>query len=350
MIKTIIKHPWLTGALLAIFALSGTVAHAQYAHNPFFDHTVELWHTYAIEIMNVRLAALAAFDDVPEELLEEAEDLVEEDLPRFKGSLAASDAPLAHALEEALEEVIEVAETDDSDALKEAIARARELTWRADAALVPGEMAARPEFVAAVVAKLVLNDDGVAEAYEDAVEEELWEYPNGWAALQRVRELWQQLRPLASTEQAFEIEDALQRLAELFPSPVPPDLEGADPEAGEDPGRQLVSTLEVVANAYLYPERELGRVADVVTSAVRKAQAAYEAGQVDLAWERVMLADFYYHENLRRLFELIVPDVHGRISEALESLLEGFEEAEADTEEFDGLLAELEQGRTLLGL
>lgn len=334
--------------LLAVgTALGGQTAYAQYAANPFFDYTVELGHAHAAEIIGVRLTALAAFDEVPEELLEETEKVLTREYPRLAGSLQAVSPGLAADLHAALVDVLALAEQGDTEALAPAIARAQQLARAAYAALVPVDIAARPEFVGAIVAKLVLADDGVAESFEEAVEEELWEYPNGWAALQRVKQLWAGLRPLATDAQAFEIDNAIERMEEFFPTVTPPNLQAADPEAGEDPGRQIVTTLEGVVQAFLYPERELGRVAGLVRELVVDGQAAYEAGDVDVALERVLLAQFHYRENLRRLFDLILPHVHAQVMDAFDAL--SADVAGAGAAAFESLLQALDEGRMLVG-
>lgn len=334
-------------ALMIGLALSGQSAHAQFTHNPFFEETVALGHAHAAEIIGVRLSALAAFDEVPEDLLEETEKTLTREFPRLHGSLRAVSPGLANDLQQALEVVLDLGEQGDVEALAPAIARAKQLARAAYSALVPAELAARPEFVGAVMAKLVVADDGVAEGFEDAAEGDIWEYPNGWAALQRVKQLWAGLKPLASDAQAFEIDDAIARMDDIFPTAAPPNLQGADPEAGEDPGRQIVSTLEGVVDAFLYPERELGRVVTLVGDLVADGQAAYEAGNADIALERVLLAEFHYRENLRRLFDLLMPHVHEQVTDAIGAIKADIDEAGADA--FQSILQGLEEGSMMLG-
>lgn len=338
----------LVAALLVMgAALGGQAVHAQFDQNPFFEHTVALGHAHAAEVIGVRLTALAAYGEVPAELVEQTSKVLTREYPRLAGSLRAVAPGLADDLYGALEDVIRLGEQGDVDALAPAIARAQQLARAAYAALVPAELAARPEFVGAVTAKLVLANDGVAEGFEDAAEGEIWEYPNGWAALQRVKQLWEQLRPLASDAQAFEIDDAIARMEEFFPTVTIPNLDGADPEAGEDPGRQVVSTLEGVVQAFLYPERELGRVGGMVGELVAEGWAAFEAGQTELAVERVALAEFHYRENLRRLFDLIMPHVHQQVTDAFAALTTDVDEAGAEA--FESLLEALDEGRMMLG-
>lgn len=327
--------------------MGGQAAYAQFDQNPFFDHTVSLGHAHAAEVIGVRLTALAAYGDVPAELVEQTSKVLTREYPRLAGSLQAVAPGLAADLYGALEAVIELGEQGAVDSLAPAIARAQQLARAAYAALVPAELAADPAFVGAVMAKLVLANDGVAEGFEEAAEGEVWEYPNGWAALQRVKQLWAQLRPLATDAQAFEIDDAIARLAESFPTVTIPNLDGADPEAGEDPGRQVVSTLEGVVQAFLYPERELGRVGGMVADLVTEGLAAFEAGESGLALERVALAEFHYRENLRRLFDLIMPHVHAQATDAFEALMSDMDEA--GTAAFESLLEALSEGRMMLG-
>lgn len=358
MKKTIdaLKRPGLAlaAALLLAAAMGGQAAFAQYVYNPFFDYTVAVGHGFATEVMGIRLAALAAFEDEDDldDMLEQTEKVLERDYPRIAGSLKLVSPGLAEDLYEALEEVLELAEDEEFDELEGAIQRARQLIRAAYAALVPADVAERPEFVAAVVSLLMLADDGVAEGYEDAVEAEeeddIYEYSNGWAAFQRVKELWAHLRPLASELQALEMELTLARIEEFYPSVTPPDFSGADPEALEDPARQVVTTLEGIVQAYLYPERELGRVADVVAEFLAGGLQAYEAGLTELALERALWANFFYRENLRRLFDLIVPEAHAEITEAFEALGEDIDEAGAEA--LRTALKALNDARAVLGL
>lgn len=338
---------FLALAFVMGLGLAGSPVQAQFEHNPFFEHTVALGHAHAAEIIGIRLEALAAFDEVPEGLLDETQKTLTREFPRLHGSLLAVSPGLAADLHGALEEVLELGSQGNVEQLALAIDRAHRLARAAYSALVPEQLVNNPQFVGAVMAKLLVADDGAAEGYEDAAEGDVWEFPNGWAALQRIKRIWPSLKVHASDAQVFEIEDALARLDELLPTAVPTNLDGADPEAGEDPARQAVSTLENVLQAFLYPERELARVGRLVQELVDQGKGAYETGHPELALERVMLAEFYYRENLRRLFDLLMPDVHAQITGA-------FSEIKADVGQagvsvFDALLEGVEEGLVMLG-
>ena len=66
------------------------------------------------------------------------------------------------------------------------IAKARALLSEAYDLLIDPALQATPVFTGAVLANMLLANDGVAEAYEDAIHE-LWGFPNGWGSLQRIR-------------------------------------------------------------------------------------------------------------------------------------------------------------------
>jgi hypothetical protein len=320
--------------------LHGAVA--QYANNPFFEHTKPLAFAYGAEMIGIRLAALTAIGDPPEDFLEETEKTLTRDLPRFMGSLEAQDASLAQQLEAALGEVLE---TQDEDAIE----RARDLSQQAQDLLVPAELQRDPAFVGALMAKLLLADDGVAEGYEDAAEGDIWEYPNGWAALQRVKEMWEEVRPTAPEEIQFEIDDMLQFIDELYPSPVPPDEFRGDPEEAEAPAHRIVGFLEETTDAFLYPGRDLGQLAGLTHRLVQGGCEAYEGGQARIGVERVTAANFYYREYLRRLVDLLAPELHENATNLFGQLLAEDAEPEAATAQCQELLETLGEAQEMLG-
>ena len=133
---------WNTIAALIVLSPMFQVALAQFANNPFFDHAEALGIAHGIEMLDIRLAALAAADDPAEEEIEAA---LRKDFPRFKGSLSGQDPSFALELEESLEALLERVEDEDKS-FEEAVQAARELTSRARDLIVPADLLRRPRF------------------------------------------------------------------------------------------------------------------------------------------------------------------------------------------------------------
>jgi hypothetical protein len=300
-----------------------TTASAQYANDPFFDHTLAVSQAFGLERILLRLhAAEELGDDIEDEFEEQIEKLLGRDFGRFAGSLAELDAELAEELREALDEVEEAFE--DGDDLAGPIERARELTLRAYDLLIPAELRSSPAFIGAVLADLLLADDGVAEAYEDAAEEELWEYPAGWGALQRVLVLWGEIEHLASDERREDAQEMFAELALIYPSPVPPAEIVGDPEEAEAPSQRLTGIIEEVVDANLYMGRDLGRLAEHLAEAlVAPACVAFEAGRDDVATEHLYAVRDPYRKHLRRLLDLIAPEIHEPLAGHIDSMSRG---------------------------
>lgn len=329
-----------TVTALAALLAAPAGAHA-YTRAPVFEHPVELGQVYGLERMGVRMGALLAFDDPPADLVEEAEKMLARDLPLFMGSLSMADPETAAALAAAVDELLSTARAGgDLEAPAAAVA---ELADTARAALVPDDLRASAPFRAALLAKLVLDDDGVAEAYEDAAGGDEWEYPAGWSALQRVKVLWEDLRPLADDNAAFEIDDMLKELDALLPQAAPPERFVGDPEEPEAYAHRLVGFVEVVADAGLYPSRDLGRAAGLVIDLATEGCAAYGDGEPALGRERASLAQFHYAEVLRRPLGMLAAEEHAIATDAL-AVLRGEPDQAAAEAACDDLLAALEKG------
>lgn len=344
-----ILRSWAVTLLGFWVAFGMQSAQAQFTEDPFFEHTELLSFAYGTEMISIRLSALAAIDEPDEEFIEEVEEALEEDLPRFVGSLEAQDPELAQQLEAALEEVINAAEAGAE--LAELVQRAQDLTRQAQTLLVPLEVLDNPSFRAALMTKLLLAEGGVAEGYEEAAEGEIWEYPGGWAALQRVKDLWEGLRPLATETQVFEVEDMLRTLNELFPSPLPPDdIERGDPEEAEAPSHRIVGFLEEITSASLYPDRNRGELFALTRSLVEAGCTAYGENQAHIGRERIVAANFYYEDYLGGMVELLAPEVHAEVTERMNVLVEGTLETQQLRDQCKEIPEQLEQAQRLLGV
>ncbi len=307
--------------LAAAAATLMAVAPAQ--AEPFFENMTLQSQAYGLELVGVRLTLVEAFDPVPTELEESLEGFFDHDLPRFMGTLASLEPALADELAAALENVVEGVEageveaTDLADA-QAAIARAYDL-------IVPADRRT-PAFWGAVVTDLLLGEPGVAEALEEALEEgEVWEYPLGWAALQRVEVLWSELAPLASDEEASFGRQYLDILGAIYTSPEPPAVLPANPEEAEGPAQSLVGIVESVVDASLYTGRDFGRLAAELAVETGAACTAYAAGDDAIAVETLFAVSTHYDANLVDMLELFDPDLAEVTGGILQALL-GLEE------------------------
>jgi hypothetical protein len=292
--------------LAALAAAVLAVAPAQ--ADPFFDDMILQSQGFGLEMVAVRLHAIEQFDPIPEGLDEVSEGFFEDDLPRFMGTLRAADPFVADGLAEALEAVEEGVEDGEVSLLALAYARA----WQAVAydVLVPAS-ARTPAYWGAIAADLLLADGGVGEAMEEAIAEgEIWEYPGGWAALQRLEWIWGQLAPLASAEEASFGRQYLDILHELLPTAQIPDVFPANPEEAEAPAQSLVGVFESVTDASLYTGRDLGFLAGYLADLVAPACELYAAGDDELASETAFAVRPHYRKHLRRLLDLVAPEVH----------------------------------------
>lgn len=337
-----------------LVVVTGAVAfaqeHQEYGADPFFDHTLRQSQAYGLEMTRVRLALV---DNIAaplhEDLVEQVEKMTERDATRYIGSLRQAAPQLAAELMEALEQVAEEAEEGQYDA--RSVSRARRLLDEAESTLFDAATLASSDYIGALMADLILADDGVAEAYEDAVEEELWEYSNGWAALGRTDELWQELRPLATAQQKADVEEMLAQLADLYPTPTPPENLSPNPEEAEDPAQRLVGLLEEVVNASLYSGRDLPRLAAHLTGVAEGACQLYAAGDAEIATEYINAVRDPYRKSLRRLLDLLAPEVHAEIAIRLDALTgredEPYPADPAAT--CQELLESMEQSQAILG-
>jgi hypothetical protein len=194
------------------------------------------------------------------------------------------------------------------------------------------------------MASLLLDEGGVAEGYEEAVEGEAPAYTTGWFALQRVKALWDGLAPQATPEQAGDVGAMLAILDGLFPTEALPARLSPDPEQAEAPAQMLVGLLEGVADADLYPGRNLAAAAGLVHSIAAGACARIEAGDDDVGAEELRIAGAYYDQTVADTLVVLAPDAGAAIAESLDSLDEG----EATTGPCAPLLAALEAGREAL--
>lgn len=306
------KRSTLLGALAMGCMLLPASGFAQYTNSPFYDHTVALSQAYGLEALGLRLDLATAFSPpYDEELAETIEGVSGLDHARFKGTLEQRDSALATALAAALADVADQVE-EGGDAV-EAVSEARELLGKAYALLIPADLEDTRAFKAGVIINLLLAEGGVAEGYEEAVENsEPWEYPSGWAALQRVKALWAEVAGPASPQQLADGEEMLELLDTLYPQAEPPaSVAGLNPEEAESPAQRLGGIVETVADADLYPGRDLGRLAGHLSEVTAEVCSAY-AEQPEIAAETIYAVYDLYAAHLAEVAVLFASDAEQR--------------------------------------
>jgi len=296
-------------------------AFAQYTNDPFYDHTVQLSQAHGLESIGLRLDLAAAFTAPYDgELVETIEGMTGTPLARFNGTLAESNPELAQALAAALHEVSEAVE-DGVDATA-AIAEARELLEQAYSAVISVTLRDDPAFNGGIIINLLLAEEGVAEGLEEAVENnEPWEYPNGYVALQRVKALWQEIKGTATEERLGDGQEMLDLLDTLYPQAEPPtSLAGLNPEEAEGPAQRLGGIVEEVVNADLYPGRDLPRLVTHLAEVTAAACAVYPE-QAEVAAETIYAVYDLYAAHVEQVAGMFAPEVQDEASELFEQLI-----------------------------
>lgn len=330
--------------LIAAFAIATLgVGQAQYAAAPHFEWTVLQSQTYGLELVAQRLRVVSAFEaSLDDDLLEQVEAMLESDAPRFLGTLGKRDAGLAEALVSALEEV--EAQAEEGEDATDAVAEARALLERAYDVVVPIGVRRSPAFVGALISDLSLGEGGVAEGYEEAADDELYEFSSGWAALQRVKELWRQIAWAADAGQRADVQEMLDLLDGVYPTAEPPEAILGSPEEAEAPSQRLVGLLESVVDASLFPGRDMPALAAHLAEAIAPACGAYERGNDAEALEIVFAVGDLYVKHLAGFLAFMAPEVHEEGAEVIAALTglepegedeeeEGEEEDESDEDE-----------------
>lgn len=338
----------LAGALLGAFALLATAtaaAQTAYGEAPFHEHAVPLAQAAAVERLAAQARSLAAVPQPSAELVKDAENMRTRDLPLFLAGLSAGSPETAETLDAAIDDLLERAGSgeDVSDLAREVMG----LADHARTVLLPEELSDRAAIRAALMAELLVSESGVVEAYEEAVEGDTWRYSAGWASLQRVKELWRDLRAEAPQEAAREINELIAHLDGLFPEATPPEQFAADPEEPEPHAHRLVGFLETVVDADLYPGRDIARAAALVHDIAAAGCGSLATGEIKRGNEELAVAETYAEEILQPLV-VLAPEAHEAAEKGFARLKVGAEGDKAETECAE-LLAALEAGRIALG-
>jgi hypothetical protein len=319
------------GAVALGATLLPATAFAQYTHDPYFEQTVVQSQAFGLEVIGLRLALAEKFaPPFDDELVEQIESMTGADLARFSGTLGHHDPELASSLADALDAVEDaVGAREDATAV---VKNAQELLAKAYATVIGTEVTDAPSFKAAVLVNLLLAENGVAEGYEEAVENrEPWEYPNGWAALQRVKVLWTEIKPLGAEQRQTDGQEMIDALDALFPDAGPPEsVAGWNPEEAESPAQRLSGIVEEVADANLYPDRDLPRLAGHLSDITAKACEAYAAGDAAIAAESLYAAFDHYQSHLYDTAGLFAPEVQDKVSELFGALINAGDDDDDD--------------------
>lgn len=341
-----------TAAAVAAFLVTPAVAGAQdsYANAPFRDTPVQLAQAAALDRIAAFAKALAAAgplaeadadgDDQAEGEDEEGGPL--DDFALVRGSLAEKAPEVGQRLAGAIGAMVE-----GGGEATEAAAEVPALVEAARDKLLLAEAVAAPHFGAALMSSLLLDEGGVAEGYEGAVDGRALAYSTSYFALERVKALWEGIAPAASPEQVADVGEMLTMLDALFPGGKRPEALSADPEQAEAPAQQLVGLLEAVTDADLYPGRDLPGAADRVRDIVVAGCEALDDGDADVGLETLTIAATYYGSTLADTLVVMAPEAGDAIAENLESVQES-EPGEA-VEACPPLLDALAAGRKALG-
>jgi hypothetical protein len=107
----------------------------------------------------------------------------------------------------------------------------------------------------------------------------------------------------------------------VYPSVRPPEAITGDPEEAEAATQRMVGILEGMTGADLYPARNLGNLAEQLAAMVDVGCAAYAAGEDLVAVESIYAVRNPYRKNLRRLLDLIAPEIHRPAAAHLDALI-----------------------------
>ncbi|MEJ1161714.1 hypothetical protein [Prosthecomicrobium sp. N25] len=346
-----------TCVALALTALLVAPASGQEtsARSPFRDQSVALAQAAALERIEAAGRGLAVTAAVragaggppgPQDL--EGEDEIKASLAvavqQVRASLAAADPETAAALGDAVSAVLAEDEADGrADPRRAGLAA---LAQRGRAALVPPELGDDPGFRAALVAALLLDEGGVADAYEEAVGGERAAYAVGFAALDRVRVHLSALQPRLGGDEAAALAAAVSALADLFPTPTAPSALSPDPEDAEALAQQLVASLETAVGADLYPGRDFADAAAVIRDLAGDGCAAVAGGAGAAGLERLAIARSYYLRTISAPLKVVAPELAKRIRAGLYPVRDG--EGDAMAAACPDLLDALAAGRSVL--
>jgi hypothetical protein len=314
---------------LGAFALGATLlpadALAQYAHQPFFEQTVPESQALGLETIGDKLLLATTFSaPLDHELVDQLDDMTEADLGRFFGTLQSKDKKLASSLSKALDAVADTA-GDGKDAA-DAVKTAQALLAKAYDTVLAKKLRDDPSFKAGLMVNLLLADNGVSEG----------DYSDAWAALQRVKQLWSELKPLGTAQRQADGEKVIEELDKLFPSATPPkSMAGRTDDDAEDPAQRLASIMEEVAGSDLYPDRDLPRLTGHLADVTAVACTAYAKGRDKIAAESLYAAFDHYSGHISETAGLVEPELQKKVSALFGKLINAKDDDDDDAKDDD---------------
>lgn len=298
-----------TGLLLLSAWLFGAAFGQGYTHSPFFEETARHSHNWALVSLDVGLYVFENVETDDMDIYDEAVELMEDALRAIQARLHEADAELHEELDDVIEDLEDA--VDDDEDFNRLVPEARVLVDRVTELLADPELDDDPVALGALLSRLLLAEGGVAEGWEELFDDDIGEYVVGWAALQFVWPLWEKMEAFADENQAFEVRDSLDYISEeLLADYVPrEDWRMLDEEAGEAAAHRIVSYLERIADATLFPDRDLGAVAGLTEDLAGQACAAYAAGDDLLGGEIAVQGYYFFDEHLRKMIDLFDPEL-----------------------------------------
>lgn len=295
-------------ALFAVSLFCAGLAQG-YTHDPFFEDTARHSHNWALVSLDVGLYVFENVETDDMDIYDEAVELMEDALRAIQAKLHDADAGLHADLDDVIEDLEDA--VDDGDDFSDLVPEARVLVDRVKELLADPGLDDDPVALGALLSRLLLAEGGVAEGWEELFDDDIGEYVVGWAALQFVWPVWEKLEVFATENQAFEVRDSLDYIGnELLASYVPrEDWRMFDEEAGEAAAHRIVSYLETIADATLFPDRDLGAVAGLAERLAVQACDAYAAGDDLLGGETAVQGYYFFDEHLRKMIDLFDPEL-----------------------------------------
>lgn len=268
-----------------------------------------------------------------------------------KSELGETDSDVGELLESALQEALAAVEQEVPAG--EVATKFEDVAGLTEDALgeVAGDDAGTAAFRGSVIAALLGT---AANEYEEAVGNGdevrlLVEYQDGYGFVTEARHLYEDIASdvaSASTEEAEEIDEAFEVLAEAFPSPEPPDQ--LVPALEVESAAELIGhELEETVNAEPLEEADPEVIAAEIEELLDEVVEAYEAGEADEAAELAAEAYLENYEVIEAEVIELAPDVNAELepllgAELRRQIQEGAppEDIEAMVERAKDLLAE----------
>lgn len=293
----------------------------EYTHKPFFDDLLLTSYAYGLEMVGQRLRIAKRFTpNINDPLAYQLKRMHGKNFDRFRGTLAERNSALEAELDGALGGVMDAINAGSNATA--AIVKAEGLLAQAYDVVIDPAVQKDQIFTSAVLALLLLANDGIAEAYEDAVHE-IWGFPNGWASLQRIRVLYAAIEPLASADSRHDADEMFEEIEELYVTPVPPDP--FTPEKAEDAegvAHQLVAIIEKIVDANLYTGRDHEFLAEHLSGVVSGGCKDFAAGKDRIGTESIYAVLDHYRTNISGPLEVLAPEVRLKASQNFPLLVE----------------------------